>query len=193
MLTNTLRTAPLALLVYAAAGASLAQEPKAIVKPPVESAVTPIEQIQLKGKTLKMDIKTLAEVQRLEQEKLFKEKIQKTMAGPQASSGSSSNPAAMGAAPAPLASPLPALPALPVIAPKPKIAKNTLLSVYGPQQEMVAEVYINQDQTLSLKKGDQWDGRPIVDVTYQGITLGGRPDAHGPALIPVGTSLKGKD
>lgn len=172
-----------AILILSCTGAALAQEAKAPIKTPVESAVTPVEQIQLKGRTLKLDLKTLAELQRAEQEKQYKEKLQKLLSGPQ-------NP---GAGRTPALASLPAegiaLPPNPAViaklpAPKPKLDKNTVMAVYGPSNDMIAEVFISEDQVMSLKKGDQWDGREISQVNHQGVTI------QGATTVRVGSSLK---
>jgi len=105
--------------------------PKAEAKAENKTAVTPVENIKLNGVTVPLNIKTLAEIQRLQEEQAMREELQAALK----IGGSVTSTASK-----PLATPTPAavVPNKPTAAPvrttskaAPAVSANTVLGVYG--------------------------------------------------------------
>ena len=159
-------------------------------KPTVETATTPVEQIKLNGRTLPLNIKTLAEMQRLAEEKALREQIQEALS----TGGAVSIPAAnlqpsTPAAPvasaaveqsAPVAAPRRARPVVPV---------NTLMAVYGPDNNLKAEVFVGKKEARQLKKGDSFGNFRVASISQNGIQLESLNGSRSSRFIPVGQRL----
>lgn len=165
--------------------------PAAPIKPTVESATTPVEQIKLNGRTLPLNIKTLAELQRLTEEKELQERLQETL-----KTG--------GAVQIPASNLQPATAAIPATtaAAEPKVAmptskstraatpKNTLVAVFGPESNLKAEVIVENNQSRQLKKGDSFGNFRVASISQNGIQLepiGG--SRSGSRFVSVGQRL----
>ena len=201
MRTNFLRTTHLAALgLLCVSSVTFAQTPPvdaapsgipapaAPVKPTVETATTPVEQIKLNGRTLPLNIKTLAELQRLAEEKALREKIQETLQ----TGGAINIPAAnlQPAAPVANISVEQAKPVATVKRARPVVPINTLMAVYGPDSNLRAEVFVGKQEARQLKKGDSFGNFRVASISQNGIQLepisGSRSSSR---FIPVGQRL----
>jgi len=159
-------------------------------KPTVETATTPVEQIKLNGRTLPLNIKTLAELQRLTEEKELREKLQEALQTGGAINIPASNlqaatptaPVATAAAEqsATVAAPRRARPVVPV---------NTLMAVYGPDNNLKAEVFVGKKEARQLKKGDSFGNFRVASISQNGIQLEPLNGSRSSRFIPVGQRL----
>lgn len=185
-------------LLSGATQVALAQTPAptgvpaaAPTKPTVETATTPVEQIKLNGKTLPLNIKTLAEMQRLAEEKALREQIQEALS----TGGAVSIPAANLQPSTPIASvaSAPTEQSAPVAAPKrtrPIVPVNTLMAVYGPDSNLRAEVFVGKQEARQLKKGDSFGNFRVTSISQNGIQLEPIGGSRGSSrFIPVGQRL----
>lgn len=164
--------------------------PAAPVKPTVETATTPVEQIKLNGRTLPLNIKTLAELQRLTEEKELREKLQETLK----TGGAVQIPTSNLQAVAPAAASTPAIQTQEVPAPakraRPATPSNTLVAVFGPENSLKAEVLVGNNQSRQLKKGDSFGNFRVASISQNGIQLepiGG--SRSGSRFVSVGQRL----
>ena len=160
-------------------------------KPTVETATTPVEQIKLNGKTLPLNIKTLAEMQRLAEEKALREQIQEALI----TGGAVSIPAAnlQPSTPvAPVAS-VPTQQPAQVAAPKrarPVVPVNTLMAIYGPDSNLRAEVFVDKKEARQLKQGDMFGNFRVASISQDGIQLEPIGDSRsGSRFVSVGQRL----
>lgn len=160
-------------------------------KPTVETATTPVEQIKLNGRTLPLNIKTLAELQRLTEEKELREKLQEALQTGGAINIPASNlqaatPTAPVATAAAEQSPTVAAPRRA----RPVVPVNTLMAVYGPDNNLKAEVFVGKKEARQLKKGDSFGNFRVASISQNGIQLepisGSRSSSR---FIPVGQRL----
>ena len=184
-------------LLSGATQVALAQTPAptgvpaaAPTKPTVETATTPVEQIKLNGKTLPLNIKTLAEMQRLAEEKALREQIQEALS----TGGAVSIPAAnlQAATPATPVATAAVEQAAPVAAPKrarPVVPVNTLMAVYGPDNNLKAEVFVGKKEARQLKKGDSFGNFRVASISQNGIQLESLNGSRSSRFIPVGQRL----
>jgi hypothetical protein len=164
--------------------------PATPVKPTVETATTPVEQIKLNGRTLPLNIKTLAELQRLTEEKELREKLQETL-----QTGGAINIPAANLQPATPATPVATAAveqAAPVAAPiraRPVVPVNTLMAVYGPDNNLKAEVFVGKKEARQLKKGDSFGNFRVASISQNGIQLEALNGSRSSRFIPVGQRL----
>lgn len=171
---------------------AVAQNPAAAApaKPTVETATTPVEQIRLNGKTLPLNIKTLAEMQRLAEEKALREQIQEALN----TGGAVNIPAAnlLPSAPVAPAATSAIEQTAPIPAPKrvrPVVPVNTLMAVYGPKNNLKAEVFVGKKDALQLKRGDSFGNFRVASISQNGIQLEPLNGSRGNRFISVGQSL----
>lgn len=134
-----------------------------------KTAVTAVENIQINGVTVPLNIKTLAEIQRLQEEQAMREELREAIKG----SSVASKPAPVQAArPATLARTAPS--ATPKTAPG-KVNKaarpNTLLGVYGPNGAMTAEIQTNGANVRTLRVGEQLGSFSVQRINNNGLEL----------------------
>ncbi len=92
----------------------------------------------------------------------------------------------VGGQPAPVQSLPPVGVELVPVAAEPEYLPNTVLSVYGPEGQLTAEVAQRKGQIEKYRVGDGWAGYKIVDISRDGISVsrGGRV-----RVIAVGARL----
>ena len=164
--------------------------PAAPAKPTVETATTPVEQIKLNGRTLPLNIKTLAELQRLTEEKELREKLQEALQTGEAINIPAANLQA--ATPATPVATAAVEQAAPVAAPKrarPVVPVNTLMAVYGPDNNLKAEVFVGKKEVRQLKKGDSFGNFRVASISQNGIQLEALNGSRSSRFIPVGQRL----
>ncbi len=145
--------------------------PKAEAKAENKTAVTPVENIKLNGVTVPLNIKTLAEIQRLQEEQAMREELQAALK----IGGSVTSTASK-----PLATPTPAavVPNKPTAAPvrttskaAPAASANTVLGVYGTTGAMTAEIQTAGRSVRTLREGEQLGKFNIKRITQNGLEL----------------------
>ncbi|WP_341237854.1 hypothetical protein [uncultured Limnobacter sp.] len=173
MRTNYLTRALLAtagLLVLSGVHAQENTPVKVEAKAENKTAVTPVENIKLNGVYVPLNIKTLAEIQRLQEEQALREELQTALkAGGSVSTSVSTKPQ-----PAPVAAtPARQEPAPVRTARKPAstFSANTLLGVYGTAGAMTAEVQTASRSVRTLREGEQLGKFNIKRITQNGLEL----------------------
>ena len=165
--------------------------PAAPVKPTVETATTPVEQIKLNGRILPLNIKTLAELQRLAEEKELREKLQETLkTGGAVQIPASNLQAATAATPATTAAAEQKMAVPTSKRPRSATPNNTLVAVFGPESNLKAEVLVGNNQSRQLKKGDSFGNFRVASISQNGIQLepiGG--SRSGSRFVSVGQRL----
>lgn len=135
-----------------------------------KTAVTPVENINLNGVSVPLNIKTLAQIQRLQEEKSMREELITALKGSSnATPNAASKPqTASASTPAPVK----------VVAnvnrpgkPAPAISPNTLLGVYGTAGAMTAEIQTAQRNVRTLREGEQLGKYNIRRISNNGLEL----------------------
>jgi hypothetical protein len=131
-----------------------------------KTAVTPVENIKLNGVSVPLNIKTLAEIQRLQEEKAMREELTTALkdTGKAAPSAASK--------PQPTVAPVkvvanPGRPGKPATA----ISPNTLLGVYGTAGAMTAEVQTAGRNVRTLREGEQLGKFNVRRISNSGLEL----------------------
>ncbi|MCE2746958.1 MAG: hypothetical protein LW710_13785 [Burkholderiales bacterium] len=135
-----------------------------------KTAVTPVENIKLNGVTVPLNIKTLAEIQRLQEEKTMREELQAALK----TAGGVTSPASKPQATAPaavVASKPAAAPVRISNKPAPAISANTLLGVYGTAGAMTAEIQTTSRDVRTLREGEQIGKFSVKRITQDGLEL----------------------
>jgi hypothetical protein len=127
-----------------------------------KTAVTPVENIKLNGVTLPLNIKTLAEIQRLQEEKAMREELQAALKTSKPQAGASAAAAASKSTAAPVRT---------ASKPAPMISANTLLGVYGTSGAMTAEIQTAGRSVRTLREGEQIGKFNIKRITQNGLEL----------------------
>lgn len=135
-----------------------------------KTAVTPVENIKLNGVTVPLNIKTLAEIQRLQEEQAMREELQAALKIGGSVTSTASKPQAT--APAAVATSKPtAAPVRTASKPAPTISANTLLGVYGTSGAMTAEIQTAARSVRTLREGEQLGKFNIKRITQNGLEL----------------------
>jgi len=135
-----------------------------------KTAVTPVENNKLNGVSVPLNIKTLAEIQRLQDEQAMREQMAIAMKAGGSITGNVTTPApaAKPAASAKVASPV-------AVKPKPKaeprISPNTLLGVYGTSGAMTAEIQTAGRDVRTLREGEQLGKFNVRRISNNGVEL----------------------
>lgn len=165
MRTKTLLLACGLLLTFTGSAAQDNTAPK----PENQTAVTPVENIRLNGVLRPMNIKTLAEIQRLQEEQTMREEL---------TSALRAGGSVVAAPVAPTAQNVPAVTAK--AAPSPVKAKakttapvrpNTLIGVYGTPNAMTAEIQTASRTVRTLRVGEQLGKFNIRRISNEGLEL----------------------
>jgi hypothetical protein len=170
MRINYLLSGLLAALALNSLHAQENAQPKPDAKAENKTAVTPVENIKLNGVTVPLNIKTLAEIQRLQEEQTMREELQAAlkMGGSVASTASKPQLTAPTAVTANKPSNAPVRIAN---KPAPSIAANTLLGVYGTSGAMTAEIQTVDRNVRTLREGEQLGKFNIKRITQNGLEL----------------------
>lgn len=168
--------------------------PAALAKPTVETATTPVEQIKLNGISVPLNIRTLAEMQRLNEEKELRQKLQETLitGGTLQIPSNRMFPASNSTSPT---QSTPTNTALTETAPQPRRARpvvpvNTLMAIYGPDNNLKAEVFVGKQEARQLKKGDSFGNFRVASISQNGIQLEPLSGSSSSSrFIPVGQRL----
>lgn len=134
-----------------------------------KTAVTAVENIQINGVTVPLNIKTLAEIQRLQEEQAMREELRAAIKG----SSVASKPAPVQAArPATLARSAPRATPSPTPSKVSSAARpNTLLGVYGPNGAMTAEIQTSGVNVRTLRVGEQLGNFSVQQINNNGLEL----------------------
>ncbi|WP_138518191.1 hypothetical protein [Limnobacter alexandrii] len=135
------------------------------------SAVTPVENIKLNGVTVPLNIKTLAEIQRLQEEQAMREELQAALKIGGSVSSTSSKPQAPAPAAVVASKPAAATPVRTASKAAPAISANTLLGVYGTTGAMTAEIQTASRSVRTLREGEQLGKFNIKRITQNGLEL----------------------
>lgn len=122
-----------------------------------------------------ISVRALAERQRRMEEAEFLSKLNPGMNLPGQSTTFQPDPGVAAAAAAAIQN-LPVLGLEPLLPKEPDFPVNTVLSVYGPEGELVAEVSQKGDNIARFSVGDLWSGYKIVNISQDGVAVskGGR-------------------
>lgn len=135
------------------------------------SAVTPVENIKLNGVTVPLNIKTLAEIQRLQEEQAMREELQAALKIGGSVSSTNSKPQAATPAAVVASKPAAAAPVRTASKAAPAISANTLLGVYGTTGAMTAEIQTASRSVRTLREGEQLGKFNIKRITQNGLEL----------------------
>ncbi len=118
-----------------------------------------------------ISIRALAERQRRMEEAEFLSKLNPGMTVPgQTGMAFQPDPGVAAAAAAAIQN-LPPLSVEPLLPKEPEFPANTVLSVYGPEGDLVAEVSQKGDNIAQFSVGDVWAGYTIVGISSQGVAI----------------------
>ncbi|MEK9816887.1 MAG: hypothetical protein VW447_07245 [Limnobacter sp.] len=147
--------------------------PKVDAKAENKTAVTPVENIKLNGVSVPLNIKTLAEIQRLQEEQAMREELQAALKiGGSVSTSTVSKPLAVSPAPAPETKPVATVtPSRTNSKAAPAMSANTLLGVYGTTGAMTAEIQTAGRNVRTLREGEQLGKFNIKRITHNGLEL----------------------
>ncbi|WP_341709483.1 hypothetical protein [Limnobacter sp.] len=147
--------------------------PKVDAKAENKTAVTPVENIKLNGVSVPLNIKTLAEIQRLQEEQAMREELQAALKiGGSVSTSTVSKPQAVLPAPAPETKPVATVtPSRTNSKAAPAMSANTLLGVYGTTGAMTAEIQTAGRNVRTLREGEQLGKFNIKRITHNGLEL----------------------
>ncbi|MBU0542130.1 MAG: hypothetical protein KKC58_07005 [Gammaproteobacteria bacterium] len=147
--------------------------PKVDAKAENKTAVTPVENIKLNGVSVPLNIKTLAEIQRLQEEQAMREELQAALKiGGSVSTSTVSKPQAVSPAPAPETKPVATVtPSRTNSKAAPAMSANTLLGVYGTTGAMTAEIQTAGRNVRTLREGEQLGKFNIKRITHNGLEL----------------------
>lgn len=136
-----------------------------------KTAVTPVENIKLNGVTVPLNIKTLAEIQRLQEEQAMREELQAALKIGGSVTSTASKPQATAPAAVATSKPTAAPPVQTASKPAPTISANTLLGVYGTSGAMTAEIQTAARSVRTLREGEQLGKFNIKRITQNGLEL----------------------
>jgi len=147
--------------------------PKVEAKAENKTAVTPVENIKLNGASVPLNIKTLAEIQRLQEEQAMREELQAALKiGGSVSTSTVSKPQAVSPAPVPETKPVATVtPPRTNSKTAPAMSANTLLGVYGTTGAMTAEIQTAGRNVRTLREGEQLGKFNIKRITQNGLEL----------------------
>lgn len=147
--------------------------PKVEAKAENKTAVTPVENIKLNGVSVPLNIKTLAEIQRLQEEQAMREELQAALKiGGSVSTSTVSKPQAVSPATAPETKPVATVtPSRTNSKAAPAMSANTLLGVYGTTGAMTAEIQTAGRNVRTLREGEQLGKFNIKRITHNGLEL----------------------
>jgi hypothetical protein len=135
-----------------------------------KTAVTPVENIKLNGVTVPLNIKTLAEIQRLQEEQAMREELQAALKIGGSVTSTATKPVVT--APTAVAASKPTTaPIRTASKPAPTISANTLLGVYGTSGAMTAEIQTASRSVRTLREGEQLGKFNIKRITQNGLEL----------------------
>jgi hypothetical protein len=128
-----------------------------------KTAVTPVENINLNGVNVPLNIKTLAEIQRFQEEQAMKEQLQTAL--------KAGKPQAVAPATAVANKPAAATPVRSVSKEVQTISANTLLGVYGTTGSMTAEIQTVDKRVRTVREGEQIGKFNIKRISQNGLEL----------------------
>lgn len=146
----------------------------------VEQASVPQQKIVIDGKEVVLNLRTLANLQRESQERAFAEKLERILGD--ASKTDTKQQTKSSIRPIVKEAPQGGNPVKPVqgagttekvtpVAQASVIPNGTLLSVFGPADELMAEVYSGSGKVLTLQAGERYQGWKIQSIDYAGLTV----------------------
>ena len=173
MRTKYLLGGLLATLALSSLHAQENATPKVEAKAENKTAVTPVENIKLNGVTVPLNIKTLAEIQRLQEEQAMREELQAALKiGGSVSTSTVSKPQAVSPAPAPETKPAATVtPSRTTSKAASAVSANTVLGVYGTTGAMTAEIQTAGRSVRTLREGEQLGKFNIRRITRNGLEL----------------------
>lgn len=136
-----------------------------------KTAVTPVENIKLNGVTVPLNIKTLAEIQRLQEEQDMRKELQAALKNGASVTKSTANKPQASTSAKVTANKLAATPVRITGKPVPAISANTLLGVYGTTGKMTAEIQTTDKRVQTLREGEQFGKFNIKRITQNGLEL----------------------
>lgn len=146
--------------------------PKVEAKVENKTAVTPVENIKLNGVTLPLNIKTLAEIQRLQEEQAMREELQAALKiGGSVSTSALSKPQTAAPAAVVASKPVTTAPVRTASKAAPSVSANTVLGVYGTTGAMTAEIQTASRSVRTLREGEQLGKFNIKRITQNGLEL----------------------
>ena len=131
-----------------------------------KTAVTPVENIKLNGMSVPLNIKTLAEIQRLQEEKAMREELTTALKAVGGTTPSAPSKPQTAAAPVKVVA-TPSRPSKPATA----ISPNTLLGVYGTAGAMTAEIQTAGRSVRTLREGEQLGKFNVRRISNSGLEL----------------------
>lgn len=151
-----------------------------------KTAVTAVENIKLDGVTVPLNIKTLAEIQRLQEEQAMREELKAAIKA----SGTADKTAPVQAAkPAAVVRTAPRITPRPVPSKLSNVARpNTLLGVYGPNGAMTAEIQTTDRSVRTLREGGQLGKFQIRRISSDGLELAA--NNGGTQYVSVGAQVR---
>lgn len=145
--------------------------PKVEAKAENKTAVTPVENIKLNGVTVPLNIKTLAEIQRLQEEQAMREELQAALKIGGSVTSTASKPLATPTPAAVAPSKTTAAPVRATSKAAPAVSANTVLGVYGTTGAMTAEIQTAGRSVRTLREGEQLGKFNIRRITRNGLEL----------------------
>ena len=145
--------------------------PKVEAKAENKTAVTPVENIKLNGVTVPLNIKTLAEIQRLQEEQAMREELQAALKIGGSVTSTASKPLATPTPAAVAPSKATAAPVRATSKAAPAVSANTVLGVYGTTGAMTAEIQTAGRSVRTLREGEQLGKFNIRRITRNGLEL----------------------
>ncbi|WP_334120462.1 hypothetical protein [Limnobacter sp.] len=132
-----------------------------------KTAVTPVENINLNGISVPLNIKTLAEIQRLQEEKAMREELITALKDSGKAAPSAASKPQSTVVPVKIASTNPSRTSKPATA----ISPNTLLGVYGTAGAMTAEIQTAGRNVRTLREGEQLGKFNVRRISNSGLEL----------------------
>lgn len=153
-----------------------------------KTAVTAVENIKLNGVTVPLNIKTLAEIQRLKEEQAMREELKAAI---KASDTTEKTAPVQAAKPATVARTVPRATTRPAPTTR-KVSNtakpNTLLGVYGPNGAMTAEIQTSGVNVRTLREGEQLGKFQVRRISSNGLELAA--NNGGTQYVSVGAQVR---